>query len=75
MNHKNQNLNQRFNEHINSMVCAPSEHRGQEPWGKPEFRLEMDKSGKSDIAYKIYTILSQLLKKEFIYHYLRVSSC
>ena len=50
MNHKNQNLNNRFNEHINSMVCAPSEHRGPEPWGRPKFVLKIDKSGKSDIS-------------------------
>ena len=57
MNHKNQNLNQKFNEHINSMVCSPSEHRGPEPRGKPRFVFKIDKSGTSDIFYKIYTTL------------------
>ena len=45
------------------MVCASSEHRGPEPRGKPKFVLKIDKSGKSDMSYKIYIILSQLLKK------------
>ena len=46
------------------MVCASSEHRGPEPRGKPKFVLKIDKSGKSDMSYKIYIILSQLLKKK-----------
>ena len=73
MNHKSQNLNHRFNERANSMVSAPSEHRGPEPWGRPTFVVKIDKSGKIDISYKIYTISSQLMEKESIYHYLRVS--
>ena len=63
VNHKNQNLIQRFIEHINSKVSALSEHRGPEPRCKPKFVQKIDESEKSDIAYKIYTILSQLLKK------------
>ena len=55
------------------MVCAPSEHRGPEPGGKPGFVLKIYKSGKNDVSYEIYSILSQLMEKEFMYHHLRVN--